>query len=621
MEEIHARLSDRQSGEFKLRFKVFFVVIVFSLSLISMRLVYLQIVKGDEYRQKSENNSVRLRKIRPPRGLIMDMNRQVLVENQPSFDILFAPNRIKDIALVMHKLKVIYEERSFSFSTDLTAAEKARSFAPIRLERNASREKVAVVETNVLELPGVFVEVTPIRHYREGEIVSHIMGYTGEITEKELERDTAAHYEAGDIVGKYGIERYLDLDLRGRNGAEQIEVNALGKKVKALGMISPSPGRNVVLNIDAELQKIAGKALEGRKGSVVVLDTRDGAVRAMVSAPSFDANLFNGGISLGSWEKLSTDPAHPMENRAIAGQYPPGSTYKLFVAAAALEEGLITPEKTFHCDGTFELGNRSYRCWQKKGHGTVALHRAIVESCDVYFYNVGKLLGVDKIASYARRFGLGSPTGIDLPREKSGLIPTKEWKLSRLRQPWQLGETISISIGQGFNLVTPLQLAVAYSALANGGTVLRPWVLKRIETADGKVVREFKGEKAGTLPLSKKNIEILNHALWGVVNESGGTGSVLKRKEEDVCGKTGTAQVVGLPQEEKARRAKRLADEHQDHALFVCFAPYKNPEIAVAVILDNAGHGGSAAAPVARKIIDAYFEEKSKTKELLVGKK
>lgn len=621
MEEIHARLSDRQSGEFKLRFKVFFTLIVLLLSLVCMRLIYLQIIKGDEFRQKSENNSVRLRKIRPPRGLIMDMNRQVLVENQPSFDILFAPNRIKDIDMVIRKLKELCQARSFSFSTDLATAERARPFAPIRLERNASREKVAVVETNVLDLPGVFVEVTPIRRYHDGEIISHVMGYTGEITEKELESDTAAHYEAGDIVGKYGIERYLDPYLRGENGAEQIEVNVLGKKVKTLGMIKPLPGYNAVLNIDAGLQKTAGEAMAGRKGSVVVLDTRDGAVRAMVSAPSFDANLFNGGISFESWEKLSTDPAHPMENRAIAGQYPPGSTYKLIVAAAALEEGLITPDKTFHCDGTFELGNRVYHCWQKKGHGAIELHRAIVESCDVYFYNLGKLLGVDKIAWYARQFGLGSPSGIDLPREKSGLIPTKEWKLARLRQSWQLGETISLAIGQGFNLVTPLQLAIAYAALANGGNVFRPRVLKSIETVDGKVVKEFKAEKNNTLPVSKKNLELLNYALWGVVNERGGTGSALKRKEEDVCGKTGTAQVVGLPQNEKARREKRLADAHQDHALFVCFAPYNSPEIAVAVILDNAGHGGSAAAPVARKIIDAYFAEKNKTKDLVASRK
>jgi penicillin-binding protein 2 len=321
--------------------------------------------------------------------------------------------------------------------------------------------------------------------------------------------------------------------------------------------------------------------------------------------------LFNGGISFASWEKLSNDPSHPMENRAIAGQYPPGSTYKLVVAAAALQEGVIAPEKTILCNGAYEVGNRTFRCWQKDGHGAVNLHRAVVESCDVYFYTVGKMLGVDKIAWYARQFGFGAATGVDLPREKSGLVPTKDWKLSRFGEPWQVGETISIAIGQGFNLVTPIQLANAYAAMANGGTLLRPYMIKRIESADGKVFKEFGPEKLNTLPISKENQALLNFALWGVVNQRGGTGSALKRAQEDFCGKTGTSQVIGLPQDEKARRAKKIAYEYRDHALFVCFGPYKNPEIAVAVIMENAGHGGSAAAPVARKIVDAYFARKA----------
>ncbi len=610
MEEIHARLSDQQSGEFQRRFQIILAVVLLALFFVILRLCYLQIIRGDEFRQKSENNSIRLRKIRPPRGLIMDVNRTVLVENEPSFDILFAPNRVSDIPGVLKKIKSLYEARSLEFSTDLSLAANARSYAPLRLDRNVNREKVAIAETNSLDLPGVFVEVTPIRYYRGGEMISHFVGYTGEVTEQELKTDTYHNYSAGDLLGKYGVERYLDPYLRGKNGAEQIEVNVFGKKVKTLGKIPPAAGYNAVLNIDADLQNTAWQAVEGKTGSVVVLDPRDGAVRALVSSPSFDANLFNGGISFASWEKLANDPAHPMENRAIAGQYPPGSTYKPIIAAAALQEGLITPEKTIICNGFYELGNRVYRCWQKKGHGAVNLHRALVESCDVYFYTIGKMVGVDKIAWYARQFGFGVPTGIDLPREKSGLIPTKEWKLSRTGEPWQLGETISISIGQGFNLVTTLQLARAYAALASGGAVMRPQLIRHVETAEGNIVKEFQPEKINALPVSQKNLDLVNYGLWGVVNENGGTGAALRRPEADVCGKTGTAQVVGLPQNEQARRSKKIAYEHRDHALFVCFAPYKNPEIAVAVIMDNAGHGGSAAAPVARKILDAYFMKK-----------
>jgi penicillin-binding protein 2 len=442
-------------------------------------------------------------------------------------------------------------------------------------------------------------------------MLAHVIGYTGEISPEELKKDANGSSSVGDIIGKDGLEKYLDQYLKGKSGAEQVEVNVLGKEVKIIGKIDPVSGYNVVLAIDSFLQKIAWDALKDKPGSVVVMDPRDGAILALVSSPSFDPNLFNGGISFEDWDNLSNNPSHPMGNRAISGQYPPGSTYKLVVAAAALEEGLITPDTSFNCNGAFELGNRTYKCWQKHGHGRVNLHRAIVESCDVYFYNVGKLVGVDKLAEYARGFGLGQLTGIDLPREKSGLIPTKEWKQSKFGEAWQMGETISISIGQGFDLVTPIQLVNAYSALANGGTIYKPRIVKKIEMADGRVLKSFEPEQKSRIPISQKNIDILSYAFWGVVNEKGGTGYALKRKEEDVCGKTGTAQVVGLPDDDKARKRKILSAKYRDHALFVCYAPYKNPEIAIAVIAENAGHGGAAAAPIARKIIDAYFERKN----------
>ncbi|MDO9528779.1 MAG: penicillin-binding protein 2, partial [Syntrophales bacterium] len=368
------------------------------------------------------------------------------------------------------------------------------------------------------------------------------------------------------------------------------------------------PGYNVVLTIDSNLQKIAQDAFEGKAGSVVVMDPRDGSVLVMLSSPSFDPNLFNRGISADNWERLLSNPLHPMENRAISGMYPPGSTYKLIVAAAALEEGLITPETSFFCDGSFILGNRTSRCWKKGGHGEISLHRAIVESCDVYFYNLGKLVGIAKLAEYSRGFGLGAKTGINLPGEKSGLVPTREWKLNRFKEPWQMGETISVSIGQGFMLVTPIQLLNAYCALANEGTLCVPRIVKRIETAEGQIIEEFNPEIKSHIPVSEKNIEILKQALWGAVNENQGTGRALKRKEEDVCGKTGTAQVVSMPEDGEDVAEGKTPYKLRDHALFVCFAPSKNPEIAVVVVVEHGGHGGSAAAPIARKIIDGYFD-------------
>jgi len=562
--------------------------------------------------QRSENNSVRLRKIRPLRGLVMDTNGQVLVDNQPSFDIVFMPNRSRKVQDTEKKLKTLYEERSLVFSMEFPPPGKKRFVAPVKLEKNVSRKKLAVIETNALDLPGVAVEVVPIRQYLGGEMTAHLIGYTGEVSRDDLQKDASGGASIGDITGKFGIEKYLDPYLKGKSGAEQVEVNVLGKEIKLIGRIQPVSGYNTVLTIDASLQKIAWEALKEVRGSAVAIDPRDGSVLALVSSPSFNPNLFNGGISIEDWQSLSTDPSHPMENRAVSGQYPPGSTYKLIIAAAALEEGLITPDTAFTCNGSFELGNRSYRCWNKKGHGRISLHRAIVESCDVYFYNLGRLVGVDKIAEYARAFGLGSPTGIDLPREKGGLVPTKQWKISRFREAWQMGETISIAIGQGYNLVTPLQLANAYAALANGGVMYRPRLIKRIEAMDGQIIKTFEPEQKSRLPLSRKNIEILTRALWGVVNETGGTGSAARRKEADVCGKTGTAQVIGLPEDETARKRKINWARFRDHALFVCFAPYKNPEIAIAVIVENAGHGGSVAAPIARKMIDAYFENKHK---------
>ena len=616
MAEIHSRLNSHESAPLHRRFRIMFIFVVIALSLLSLRMGYLQVIKGEELRQKSEDNSIRLRKIVPIRGVIMDTHREILADSQYSFDILFVPGRIGDIQSVADRLGFLYREASLDFAREAFTPGKLRPFAPVRLEKNISREKLAIVETHTLDLPGVSVDVVPIRRYSGGEMMAHLIGYTGEISREELDKDESETYTSGDLIGKSGIEKYLDTYLRGVSGIEQIEVNALGKETKVLGRDDPEPGHNVVLTIDALLQKVAWDALAGRPGAVVVMSPRDGSVLAMVSSPSFNSTLFSGGISKQDWKKLSDDPLHPMENRVIAGQYPPASTYKMIVAAAALQEGLITPETSFQCDGFYELGNRKYRCWHKGGHGRISLHRAIVQSCDVYFYHVGKLIGVDKLAEYARRFGLGASTGITLPREKSGLVPTREWKQMRFKEPWQIGETISVSIGQGYNLVTPLQLVTAYSALANGGIVWRPRLIERIEAVDGQVIKAFAPEKTSVVPISANVIEQLKKALWGVVNEEGGTGRAARRRDAEVAGKTGTAQVIGLPDDEKARKSRFISSRYRDHALFVCFAPVNDPEIAIAVIIENAGHGGSAAAPVARKILDAYFDRKE-----LPGKK
>jgi penicillin-binding protein 2 len=604
MEKHFSLRNGPEPADFRQKLKIVIALLLIIFSALLVRLWYLQVIKGEALKQRSENNSVRFLKIQPLRGLIMDKNGIVLADNRPSFDVLYMPNKGKEHEIVIEKLKNIYKSKSLELSYDQPFPKKVKPYLPVKLEKNVSMEKVAIVETNALTLPGIYVDVSPVRLYLAGEMMAPIIGYTGEISKEELEKDNDEH-ASGDVLGKQGVEKYLDQYIRGSSGAELVEVNVYDKEIKNLGRREPVPGYNVVLTIDADLQKAAWDAFAGKPGAAVALDTRDGSVLAMVSSPSFDPNLFNSGIPYEIWDKMQKNPFNPLSNKAISGQYPPGSTYKLIVAAAALEEAIIKPEQKIFCNGSFELGNRPFRCWKSKGHGYVDLHRAIVESCDVYFYTVGMKLGVDKIAKYAKLFGLGEATGIDLHHEKGGLVPTKEWKIARTKETWLLGETISISIGQGFNLVTPLQLVNAYSAFANGGTLWQPHLIKRIELTDGSIYKDFLPEKKSEFKLSKKTMDILGRALWGVVNEEGG--------------KTGTSQVVGLPQGDKARREKKISAFQRDHALFVCFAPLKSPEIAIVVIAENAGHGGSVAAPIARKILDAYFEGKKKLKPAQVA--
>ncbi|MCE5212474.1 MAG: penicillin-binding protein 2, partial [Deltaproteobacteria bacterium] len=599
-------LNGQEPADFREKIKVIIVFLLVAFCILIARLGYLQIIKGDEFRKKSENNAVRFRQIKPLRGLILDRNGNVLVDNKPSFDVIYVPNKNSANRLSVEKLKELYESRNMEFPYDLAALKNAKPYLPVKLDKNVDMEKIALVETNALILPGIYIDVSPIRLYLDGEVLAPVIGYTGEISREELEKNPDK-YAYGDVSGKHGLERSFDPYIRGRRGAELVEVNVHGKEIKNLGRIDPVSGYNMVLTIDADLQKAAWEAIAGKAGSAVVLDPRDGAVLAMVSSPSFDPNLFYEGISGELWSQLQSNPFAPLSNKAISGQYPPGSTYKLIVAAAALEEGIITPETKVFCNGSFTLGNRTYRCWKKGGHGSVNLHQALVGSCDVYFYTVGKMLGVDKIAEYARRFGLGEIAGIDLPNEKKGLVPTKDWKLKRKKEAWQMGETISISIGQGFNLVTTLQLANAYAAFANGGTLWRPYLVKQIQSADGRAYKEFLPTKKGELNLKPETIAVLNEALKGVVNEPGGTGQNAKLSGVEVCGKTGTSQVLGLPENEKARRRKVLGAFQKDHALFASYAPAQAPEIAIAVILENAGGGGAVAAPVARRILSAYF--------------
>jgi penicillin-binding protein 2 len=462
------------------------------------------------------------------------------------------------------------------------------------------------VETRRLDLPGVMVDVVIRRNYPYRSLAAHIIGHLGEISQEELEKDLYNNHKAGYLVGKYGIEQSYEVELMGESGGRQIEVNAVGRMMRVLGTVEPTPGNNLFLTLDLELQKAAEEALAGKNGAVVALDPRNGDVLAMVSKPDFDPNLFSRGITPENWKSIIGNPARPLQNRATQGQYPPGSVFKIITALAALEEKVITPDTVFSCSGAFPFGNRDYHCWKKEGHGRPDLKRAIVESCDVYFYQVGLRLGVDRIAKYASAVGLGKSTGYPLGQEKPGLVPTSAWKLKRFRIPWQTGETLSVAIGQGFNLATPLQVACSLSALFNGGRFFQPRVVQSVRSPDGEVLREIPPLAARSLHFTPEHVEFIREALWGVVNAPGGTGSRAKIQGFDVAGKTGTSQVI----QKREGRGEINLPEFQDHAWFACFAPAPNPEITVVAFVEHGGGGGAVAAPVARKVMENYFLRK-----------
>jgi len=607
---MHLKLDKNGTQEKNSAFVYANIVIIVALFLLFSRLWYLQIIQGEYFKNLSENNRIRIQEIAAPRGIIYDRAGTPLVDSFPSFDVFLFRQDVPDtrslIPVLSHALSMSPE----TIQVKIDGAKGFPAFHPLKLKADISREELAMVETRRLDLPGVTVDMVIRRNYPHENLAAHLIGYLGEISQEELEREEFINYKIGYYIGKYGIEQKFELDLKGENGGQQIEVNASGRKLRVLGQVEPNPGNNLFLTLDIALQKAAEEAMMDKKGALVAMDPQNGDILALVSKPDFDPNLFSRGISLENWKRISENPSRPLQNRALQGQYPPGSVYKIITAIAGLEEKIITPETTFQCSGALPFGNRDYICWKKEGHGWVNLRRAIVESCDVYFYNLGLRLGVDRIAKYAMGLGLGKTTGFPLGHEKSGLIPTSSWKMKRFGIPWQAGENLSIAIGQGFNLVTPLQVACTLSALANGGKFYRPRIVQAIKAPHGETLKEFPPENAKTIHISPETLEFLREALWGVVNAPGGTGSKARIDGFDVAGKTGTAQVV----QRREGRGESSPAEQQDHAWFVCFAPARQPQITIVALIEHGGHGGAVAAPVAKKVLEYYYlRQKMKT--------
>jgi penicillin-binding protein 2 len=586
---------------FRLVCLALFVVVVFSV--LAVRLVHLQIVHGAHYRLLSENNRIRVQPMIAPRGKILDRNGRLLVGNRPAFNLVVVREDAGD-------LKETFKQIGGRVVVDGTAVgrrmKRVPPFRPVLVSRDIGRNALAYVAENKLDMPGLRIVVEPLRQYEYGELAAHLFGYLSEINESQLSDYKESGYQVGDLIGQYGIERQYESLLRGRAGTRQVEVDALGRELLQLEGISSEPGYDLVLTIDMELQRLAELLLADNNGVIVALDPRNGEILAFVSRPSFDPNLFVSGISEKDWKKLTNNPSHPLQNRAIQGQYPPGSIFKIVVAAAALEEGVVIPKEKIHCTGRYEFGDRVFRDWKDEGHGTVDLHKALVESCDVYFYQTGLAVGIDQLAAYAQGFGLGSPTGIELEHEKAGLVPSREWKMEAKGEPWQRGETLGIAIGQGFNLVTPMQVAVMISAVANGGTLLRPHLVREVLSPSGEVVASTQRVTAGRLPVSPANLRIVREALRGVVNESNGTGLGARLDGVVVAGKTGTAQVIQQQPDQDDEDAQQKLPKHlRDHAWFTAFAPYEEPSIALVVFVENAGKGGAHFAKVAKRLIRA----------------
>ena len=569
---------------------IYIVIALFCAFLV--RLWDLQIIKGEKYRNLAESNRLRVVETPAPRGIIYDRNNTPLVRNVQSFDISFIREDLpkdRETLAVLGRL-IGLEPEDVMERIKMGGQD---SLEPVKLKQNASFKDVAMVEARKIDFPGLHVDVTVSREYIYGQLASHVIGYLGRLT---LAQANAPEYDdvpRESFVGQWGTEKNYDTLLRGTAAKKIIEVDAVGRVIKDMGINDPVKGRDIRLTIDKNVQQEAEKSLLGSTGAVVVLDANTGEVITLASAPAFDPNLFARGINYRDWQTLLNDPRKPLLNRAIQSQYPPGSTFKIVSAIAALEEGVITDSTSFNCSGSINFGRR-FRCWKQGGHGSnIDLYRGIVGSCDVYFYEIGKRISIDKLARYAFDLGLGKPSGIELEGERSGTVPTTEWKLNKMKEKWYKGETLNAIIGQGYVTATPIQMARLVSAVVNGGKLYRPYILKDFF---------FENKTEKRLNLRPENISLLKGALAGVVADGGGTGGRARSNLVSIGGKTGTSQVIAMPEKRSAN-----PEEYRDHAWFVAFAPVENPEIAVAVFVEHGGHGGSAAAPIAKNVIEKYF--------------
>jgi penicillin-binding protein 2 len=558
---------------------------------------HLQVLRHRHYRRLAEDNRIRVVPIAAPRGPLLDRHGRPLVENRPSFNLLLSSEQSQDLDDSVARLAQALGLGEAAIRERL--ARRRTPYDPVLVKADASLEEVAVLEARRFELPEASVQVVPVRSYPLAAAAAHALGRVGEVTQRQLDSPAFADLKAGDLVGQAGLEAQYNRALMGRDGFRRVIVTSRGREMDEAERLPPTDGPSLTLTLDADLQRAMERAFQGRAGAAVALDPQTGEVLALTSSPAYDPNQFTMGIEPARWNELSRDPETPLMNRVIQGQYAPGSLFKIVMALAALGEGVVTPERSFYCPGYLTIYDNLFRCNKADGHGMVNLRRALAHSCNVYFYQVGVLLEIDRIARWAKRLGLGAPSGVDLPHEAAGLVPSPEWKQRTQRLPWYAGETVSVAIGQGQLMITPLQAARMVAAVANGGKLVRPRLVKAL---GGQRVVAAPPEDLG---LSPERLAVVRAGLCAVVNEHG-TGWRARMDSVAVCGKTGSAQVVS-----HARLARAgAAPNWQPHGWFVAYAPAEQARIALAVIVEHGGSGGEAAAPVAREILAEFFRER-----------
>ena len=569
------------------------------------RMYQLQVVESDRYKTLADENRINLQLLPPPRGRIFDRFGRPLAVNQLNYRLVVVPEQAEDLERSLAAIGLLVRIEPHERERILREAQRKRNFVPITVRENLTWEEVSRIEVNAPDLPGTMIDVGQTRHYLAGAEAAHIIGYVGAVSESELEGDPVLALP-GFRIGKNGAEKIFEANLRGKAGSRQVEVNAYGRIIRELHRAEGQPGDDYVLSIDMGLQEYANARISHESASAVVIDVHSGELLTLVSSPSFNPNSFTTGISQTEWNALMANPRFPMTNKAVSGQYPPGSTFKLIVALAALEGGHMGPTQEVFCPGHMDLGNRRFHCWKRGGHGRMNMYTGISRSCDVYFYEVAKRVGVDNIAAMARRFGLGEKLGIELPAERKGLVPTRDWKLAVRGEPWQKGETLVIGIGQGFLLTTPLQLAVMTARIANGGIAVKPKLVRETQRV-GQRLPDAR-EPFPSMGMSAAHLAIVQKGMLNVTNDPRGTAYRARIEEPGMAmaGKSGSVQVKRITKAERERGVIKNEDREwkdRDHALFVGYAPVDSPRYAVSVVVEHGGGGSKAAAPIARDLL------------------